>query len=137
MKALIDTCVVMDFLQKREPFAADALQIFRSAASELFFGYITAKSSTDIYYLTHRLTHSIEEARHKINALLTIVGMLDNTATDVFSALSSPMTDFEYVVMVETALRSKMDCIVTRNIKDYEKANIPVYEPADFLALLM
>lgn len=36
MKALIDTCVVMDFLQKREPFAADALQIFRSAASELF-----------------------------------------------------------------------------------------------------
>ena len=47
------------------------------------------------------------------------------------------MTDFEDAVMVETALRSKMDCIVTRNIKDYEKANIPVYEPADFLALLM
>ena len=35
MKVLIDTCVVIDFLQKREPFADDALRIFRAAASEL------------------------------------------------------------------------------------------------------
>ena len=44
MKVLIDTCVAMDFLQKREPFADDALRLFRAAASELFAGYITAKS---------------------------------------------------------------------------------------------
>ena len=41
MKVLIDTCVAIDFLQKREPFADDALRIFRAAASELFAGYIT------------------------------------------------------------------------------------------------
>lgn len=28
MKALIDTCVVIDFLQKREPFAATSKEIF-------------------------------------------------------------------------------------------------------------
>ena len=38
MKVLIDTCVAIDFLQKREPFADDALRIFRAAASELFAG---------------------------------------------------------------------------------------------------
>jgi hypothetical protein len=39
--------------------------------------------------------------------------------------------------MVETAIRSEMDCIVTRNTKDYEKASIKVYQPEDFLDLLI
>ena len=38
--------------------------------------------------------------------------------------------------MVETAVRSGADCIVTRNTKDYSKAPIPVYAPAEFIELL-
>ena len=52
MKILLDTCIVIDFLQGREPFAEDAYQIFRLLATEIFSAYITAKSTTDIYYLT-------------------------------------------------------------------------------------
>ena len=136
MKAILDTCVVIDFLQKREPFAPTALQIFRAAAGEQFTGYITAKSATDIYYLTHRCTHSDEKARSILNSLLSIVSMLDSTAVDVFHALSSETTDFEDAVMVETAVRSGADCIITRNTRDYSKAPIPVYAPAEFVELL-
>lgn len=103
---------------------------------EQFSGCITAKSATDIYYLTHRCTHSDQEARSKLNQLLSIVGMLDNTANDMFHAISSEITDFEDAVMIETALRSGIDCIVTRNIKDYQKAPVPVYTPDDFIKLL-
>ena len=35
--------------------------------------------------------------------------------------------------MVETAIRCGMDCIVTRNVKDYEKSLINVYQPDEFL----
>lgn len=133
MKALLDTCVVMDFLQQREPFAEDAKAIFRAAACEHFFGFITAKSATDIYYLTHRCTHSDKEARSKLNSLLSLIGLLDSEAVDVFHALSSPTTDFEDAVMIETAYRSHMDYIVTRNKKDYQKSSVPVLSPADFL----
>ena len=38
--------------------------------------------------------------------------------------------------MVETAVRPGADCIVTRNTKDYSKAPIPVYAPAEFVELL-
>ena len=38
--------------------------------------------------------------------------------------------------MVETAIRSEMDCIVTRNVKDYAKSPITVYEPNEFISLL-
>lgn len=136
MKALIDTCVVMDFLQNREPFADAALKVFQSAAAEMFSGCITAKSATDIYYLTHRCTHSDKESRTKLNQLLTIVGMLDSKADDVFHAISSGIPDFEDAVMIETAIRSNMDCIITRNTKDYSKSPVPVYAPQHFLELL-
>lgn len=136
MKAIVDTCVVIDFLQRREPFSASALTVFQAAASEQFCGCITAKSATDIYYLTHRCTHSDAKTRDILNSLLSIVSMLDSAAVDVFHALSSETSDFEDAVMIETAVRSKVDCIITRNTKDYQKSPIPVYAPDEFLKLL-
>ncbi|MDY4692210.1 MAG: hypothetical protein SO401_01355 [Blautia sp.] len=38
--------------------------------------------------------------------------------------------------MIETAIRSKVDCIITRNTKDYQKSSIPVYTPEEFLKSL-
>lgn len=136
MKAVIDTCVVIDFLQKREPFAEDAYKIFQLAAKESFLACITAKSATDIYYLMHRCTHSDKEARSKLASLLSFVSMLDSTADDVTAALFGELPDFEDAVMIETAKRSGADCIVTRNIRDFDTCAVPIYTPADFLNIL-
>ena len=38
--------------------------------------------------------------------------------------------------MVETAIRSEMDCIVTRNVKDYMKSSVKVCEPSALIKLL-
>ena len=135
MKALIDTCIVIDFLQRREPFDKEAIQIMQLAAMNQFTGYITAKAATDIYYLNHRATHSDKESRSKLYQLLKIISMLDTSPEDIFNAISSDTSDFEDAVMVETARRSRMDCIVTRNQKDYEKSSVTVYTPAEFLQL--
>ena len=54
MRVLIDTCVIVDALQSRVPFAEAAQKLFIYSANKQFEGYITAKSVTDIYYLTHR-----------------------------------------------------------------------------------
>ena len=59
--------------------------------------------------------------------------ILDTTEDDVRQALMSNMTDYEDAVMVETAKREKMDCIVTRNLADYKQAGIPVYSPREFM----
>lgn len=136
MKVIIDTCVVIDFLQKRSPFDRAAYQIFRYAATDVLNGYITAKSATDIYYLMHRYTHNDSMSRSQLNSLLSLVGMADTASGDIFHALSSPVSDFEDAVMVETARRAHADCIVTRNIRDYAKAGIPVYTPDEFLEQL-
>ena len=117
MRAVIDTCVIVDALQSREPFCKDAQSIFLLCANRQFEGFLTAKAITDIYYLTHRQTHS------------------DKATRDVLTKLCA-ISDFEDAVMVETTVRSGADCIVTRNTKDYSKAPIPVYAPAEFIELL-
>ena len=133
MRALIDTCVIVDALQSREPFCADAQKIFLAVANRWFDGCITAKASADIYYLAHRTTHSDTETRKILAKLFVLYDLLDTTAMDCRRALSSNMADYEDAVMVETALRSGCDCIVTRNRKDYQNASIPAYSPSEFL----
>ena len=137
MRAVIDTCVVVDALQSREPFCEDAQAVFLLAANRQFEGFLTAKAVTDIYYLTHRKTHSDPETRDVLTKLCTLFQLVDTAALDIRNAISSDVSDFEDAVMIETAVRSGMDCIVTRNIKDYAKAKLPVYAPAVFLRLMM
>ena len=136
MRAMIDTCVVVDALQSREPFCADAQKIFLAVANRWFDGCITAKASADIYYLAHRTTHSDVETRKILTKLFALFDLLDTTAMDCRRAISSQMTDYEDAVMADTALRSGCDCIVTRNLKDYQNASIPSYSPSDFLRLI-
>ena len=136
MKALIDTCIIIDALQSREPFKDDAQKIFLSAARKEFDGYVTANSITDIYYLTHRYTHSDKDTRKILSNIFLVFELLDTYGLDCKKAISSDITDYEDAVMVETAIRSNMDCIVTRNIKDYSKSPIPIYKPEEFLTVL-
>lgn len=136
MKVLIDTCVVIDSLQDRKPFSEDANSILLLAANNQFTGCVTAKSLTDIYYLVHRHTHSDEATRAILSKLLTIYELLDTEAMDCKRALLSSVSDLEDAVMAETALREEIDCIVTRNQKDYAKSGMLVYSPKEFLSLI-
>lgn len=136
MKALIDTCIIIDAIQNRVPFADDAKTIFRAAANNIFIGCITAKATTDIYYLTRRTIHSDKDARAILTKLFMLFEVVDTAGLDVRRAISSPVNDYEDAVMIETAIREEADCIVTRNIRDYTNSTIPVYAPADFIKSL-
>lgn len=136
MRILIDTCVILDALQAREPFAEDANNIFLAAANHLYNGYISAKATTDIYYLTHRHTHSDKDSRNILNKLLTIFDVLDTMGIDCRRAIPSKTTDYEDAVMIETAIRSEIDCIVTRNTADYDNSPVTIYTPSEFLKTL-
>ena len=133
---MIDTCIVVDALQKRESFFPEAESILLLCANLKFDGFLSAKAITDIYYLTHQQTHSNEETRKIIRTLCNLFHLLDTTSLDIQKAISSEVSDFEDAVRIETAIRSKLDCIVTRNTSDYKKSVIPVYTPSEFIKLV-
>ena len=137
MRVLLDICVIIDVLQAREPFAKDSQAIFLSAANNAFLGYISAKAVTDIYYLMHRYTHSDKAARETLNKLFTLFDVLDTAGIDCRKAVPSLVADFEDAVVIETAIRSEVDCIVTRNPHDFIKSPIPIYTPKELLDKLV
>ncbi len=137
MRALLDTCVILDALQSREPFCKEAQELFLSAANNLYVGCITAKAATDIYYLMHRHTHSDKASREVLSKLFSLFEVSDTAGIDCRRAIPSPVADFEDAVMIETAARAEADCIVTRNPDDLAKSSVPVFIPKDFLRKIM
>ena len=137
MRVLLDTCVILDALESRQPFSKDAEELFLAAANNLFTGCITAKASTAIYYLMHRHTHSDKASREVLNKLFSLFEVVDTAGMDCRRAIPSPVLDFEDAVMIETAARTEVDYIVTRNIKDFARSSVSILTPKDFLSKLM
>ena len=133
MKALIDTCVIIDVLQKREPFFEDAYAVFIAAANRAFDASVSAKSVMDIYYIMHRHFHDDKKTRQALETLFKLFSVEDTTGYDCRKAVASEISDYEDAVMVQTALRTGADCIVTRNLDDYSKSAVKVYSPKQFL----
>jgi len=133
MRALIDTCIVIDLLQKREPYFDDAHKVFLALANRQFEGYISAKAVADIHYLMHHFLHDEKKTRKALETIFKLLPVLDTTEMDCKKALLSPVSDYEDAIMSETALRAEVDRIITRNLKDYTQSQVQAIAPNDFL----
>lgn len=136
MKILVDTNVIIDALTSREPFREDAEQIFMLAANRIEDMYITASSATDIYYLVRKYLHSTEQAKNVMSKLYELFYILDVTANDCKDALLTEMSDYEDAVISCCAACNRIDYIVTRNIKDYERSKVQAILPEQLLKMI-
>ena len=135
-RVLLDTNVVLDFLLKREPDYENAQTIIKEIVSGNVLGYVTASMATDIFYLLQKTNGKIF-ALNSLADLLIILDVLTVYRDDVYSVLHSGWNDFEDALQAQVAVRSGMDAIVTRNSKDYKKAeNIDIVCPSDFIHYL-
>lgn len=135
MYVLVDTCVFMDLFTEREPYHQDALNFFmkiKETKSKIFVAPTTFK---DIYYFAFKNTHDKEYCSNLISKIYSACNkVLDITADDTINALFSD-GDFEDNILIEAAKRKLLDCIVTRNIKDYKDKNIRILTPKEFVEI--
>ena len=136
MKALIDTNIIVDALTSREPWKESAEKIFLMTANQVMEAYITASSATDIYYLVKKYLHSTEQAKQVMVKLYSLMGILTVTGDECLDALASAVSDYEDAVIERTAVKAEMDCIITRNVRDYQDGMVKAILPDDFIALM-
>jgi hypothetical protein len=67
---------------------------------------------------------------------MSIFGVAAVNQAVLGSAIERGMADFEDSVLHEAALQAGAHCIVTRNVDDFNLAEIPVYNPAQFIEAL-
>ncbi len=74
--------------------------------------------------------------RNALEDLLGYIHILPMNESAVRAALQSPFSDFEDALQHEAAAQSGIvEVILTRNLKDYKNATLPVLTPADFLTV--
>lgn len=132
-EVFLDTDILLDFLGDRKPFAKFALQLFMKSYHKKLQLYCSGNSITTAYYILCKLT-SEKRARELVLGLMnqvTIIPVSDNILKNVFT---SGFTDVEDAVQFYSALTVKnMQCIITRNIKDYKKSTLIVMSSEEFL----
>ncbi len=138
MKALLDTNVMVDVLQRREPWFRDGAAIFRAVADQRIVGCLTAKQLADLHFFARKQLRGEEQvdrkARQVIGKLLALFELIDTLAADCQNALGVENADYEDAILMESAVRAGMDCVVTRNPAHFRGGPIRVLSPAELAA---
>ena len=140
MKVLLDTNVIVDVLQQREPWRKDGETIFIAAAMNRILVCVTAKQIADIHYMAKKLfkgqPHVDNLAKQVIGKLMSFMELEDTCAADCQRAMGINNNDFEDALLIACAARESMDYIVTRNTAHFSGSTVPVATPAEFVRLL-
>ena len=137
MRVLLDTNVIVDVLQRREPWFADGQQIFYAVANKQIIGCITAKEAADIPFFSRNQFTGEEnvdaKARQVLTKLYAIFELIDTLGIDCQNAIAIENKDYEDAIMMASAVRAGVDCIITRNPEHFKQSAVPVYSPAGFV----
>ena len=134
-RVMIDLNVVLDVLQKRDPYYETSAALLAAAETGHIQGFIAAHSVTTLFYLIQK-GKSSSEARATITNLLQFlrIGPVDQTTIE--QALNLDYRDFEDAVQMMSAVQCKAEYLITRNTKDYQPALLTVVQPVDLLGTL-
>ena len=133
MKLLIDGNIILDVLQKREPYYEDSAKIWKMCETDLAEGYVSALTFANLVYVMRKEldTEKINEVLKKMSLIFTFE---DLKASDISIAAEMQWNDFEDAIQAATAKRIHADHIITRNVKDFKKSKVMALTPAEFLA---
>jgi predicted nucleic acid-binding protein len=130
MRVLIDTNVVLDFLQEREPFVENAARLFERIDAGEIEGFIAATTITNIYYIVRRAAGRAV-AQDAITQILSDLNICAVDLEVLEQALALNFEDFEDAVQYACALACSVDAIVTRDASGFVGAEIPVVLPEE------
>ncbi|HCW51656.1 MAG TPA: PIN domain nuclease [Clostridiales bacterium] len=136
MKVLFDTNVVLDVLLAREPFAQVAAQLLSLADRGRIQGVLCATSVTTIHYLATKAVGHRQAQKH-LRELLTMFEVAPVNGGVLARALDTRFSDYEDAVLHEAGRAARVAGIVTRNVKDFSGAAMPVFAPDELLCAVL
>lgn len=135
MKVLFDTNVLLDVFLDRESFFEASSQVLALAERRKIEGWLCGTTVTTVYYLLSKAL-SRKKAEKHIKELFKIFDISNINRVVLEDALESKFSDYEDAVIYQSAVHAKLEAILTRNQVDFQKSNLPVYSPAEFLVAM-
>ena len=133
MKIFLDTNVLIDYLNKREPFFAEASQVMDLCVSKHVEGVLSSLSVINAAYIM-RKAYPKDSLLLKISWLTEKFEVCPINKESIQRAANSRPSDFEDAVQYFSALQANADLIITRDAKGFIDFDLPVMTPEEFLA---
>lgn len=136
MKVLIDTNIMIDALTNRDGRSGFSATVIDLCAKQVIDGYVALHSISNMYYIL-RKQYSDAERRtilKRYNEILKVAEVGNDVVDTAIN--NTAISDYEDALQYACAETVGADNIVTRNIKDYGKAEIRAISPEELLKLM-
>ena len=132
----VDTNILVDLVADRQPFSKFALRLFDLAEKNKVKLFTSSHAYATAHYLLKKHIGE-KELRTLLYSLLDYIDLIAIDSAVIKKSLLSNHKDFEDAIQIiaATSLVS-LDSIVTRNLKDFKGAGIPVLPPDEVLHYL-
>ncbi|GEC72405.1 Predicted nucleic acid-binding protein, contains PIN domain [Flavobacterium flevense] len=129
----LDSNILMDIFANRQPFVKASLEIYKLGVNNKINLYTSSNTITTLHYLLKKFI-SEDKIRMALEEVLENIQIIAVDINIIRKSLKSSHKDFEDAIQI-TAAQSihNMDCIVTRDLKDYKNSEIKVFTPDEFL----
>ena len=133
---LLDTNIVLDLVQKREPYSENASKIINSCATGENIGYFSAHSLSDLFFIL-RKDKTVQERKELILNLCKFFTIISERE-DFFVSIctNSDWDDLEDGLQIKCAESEHLDYIITRDKENgFKNSPIKIISPEEFLKL--
>ncbi len=136
MKLFIDTNIVLDLLQYREPWVDDTLVLFQLAKEKQVELVVTDLTIVNVVYIAGKTIEKkkLHETLVGLKKLVTVVSIGDAC---IEQALNSDLSDFEDATQFFAAKREQVNYILTRDKKGFNMSDIPIMNVTEFLNIFL
>ena len=128
-KIFLDTNIIVDLIADRKPFSKYSIEIFKKAEEKKIKLFTSSHSIATTHYLLKKYLEEkiLRDVLYNLLDYVTVIAV----DTDVLKkGLRSKHKDFEDSIQILCASTiEKIDCIVTRNTKDFRDSEILVLTP--------
>ena len=135
MKVIVDLNLIIDVLQRREPFfmaAAKVCDVIKNGKCE---GIVAAHAVTTLFYIIRKCT-DLTTAKQALDWLMSTFEVAYADKSIFVTARSMEFSDFEDAVVSASAAANSCNYIVTRNLGDFRRSRVKAITPEEFLSLV-
>ncbi len=132
MKVMFDLNVLLDVVQRREPFYAASAAALSQAIDGLHTGCVPGHVLTTLHYVVTKHAGR-KEADAIVDWGLTHLEIVPQGRGEFLRARSLKFDDFEDAALASAAEAAGCDLIVTRNLPDFRASPVSAITPEEFL----
>lgn len=133
MKVMLDLNVVLDVVQRREPFYAASATVLSQAVEGEHVACLPGHALTTLHSIVAKHAGR-KQAGTLVDWVLAHLEVVVQDRAQFVRARSLMFEDFEDAALASAAEAAVCKCIISRNVADFRHSPVPAVTPEEFLA---